>query len=42
MGIVMAFRVMWIALAITVVMLWGEFEALVRFGRVLWRLLVET
>ena len=42
MGIAVAFGVVLIALAIAVVMLWGAFEALVRLGRFLWRLLAET
>lgn len=41
MGIAFAFGVVLIALAITVVVLWGAFEALVRCGRLLWWLIVE-
>ena len=41
MGIVATSGVVLIVLAIAVVMPWGAFEALVRCGRLLWRLLTS-
>ena len=42
MGLAVAFGLVLIALAIIAIMLWGAFEALVRFGRFIWRLMVEA